>query len=190
MTPASAFLCPASANFVDALGGLFGPGAYPVFSLFCTSPFLNRVLVSSLHFQCVLCDADTYSTLRGLRFVLCAVVLVGFPTCSERLLGWACSWGVFAQVPCIRTGLFSRATVASCLRGGCCGVPLRALSRLSLLLPISLSLEEQLSLMMIPLVPVSTPVHSCRLSAMVLRGLAMLSPAFLAPVVACAPMAP
>ena len=63
------FLCPTSANFIDAFDGLFGVNhSFPAVGEYCDFSIdgtAGRVLLSSLQFQCHRCASGTYSLLQG-----------------------------------------------------------------------------------------------------------------------------
>jgi hypothetical protein len=59
--------CPIASNFEDSFGGLYGAGAYPVFSTLCDTSIggSDSVLTSSLEFYCNVCPVGTYSVFAG-----------------------------------------------------------------------------------------------------------------------------
>ncbi len=58
--------CPIASNFEDSFGGLYGAGAYPVFSTLCAGGGdSDSVLASSLEFSCNACPVGRYSVVAG-----------------------------------------------------------------------------------------------------------------------------
>ncbi len=119
------FSCPVGSNFQDTFNGLYGLGAYPARSPYCSDDTVEgtgKVLVSALSFQCTVCPSEQYSLFGGLLNGSTRLP-TNYP-CQQCPVGGTCIDGIvsaapgFWGAPGIATPLVVRFSL--CPDGYCC----------------------------------------------------------------------
>jgi hypothetical protein len=114
--------CPIGSNFNDSFSGLYEAGSYPVQLSYCALNLnaVNKALISTLDFQCVVCPTDQYSLLGGSSNGAVGNA-TNFP-CLPCPIGGVCTGGVVGAMPGFwgAADLKNTASLVLCPTGYCC----------------------------------------------------------------------